>query len=224
MRIVDISHSIRSGMQVYPGDPEVRVETVATVGEDGYQVASLRLGSHTGTHLDAPLHSVPGAAAVDEIDLARLVGIAVVVDCEGRESHAVITWSDVGQQVGRAVRRAADEGAPPAMVLFRTGWSRHFGTQRYLEHPVLAADVAEGLLAEGITLMGSDTLSPDSTLRNDGALPFHALFQGAGGLILENLTNLAAADWAHPLVSVFPLALAGVDGSPVRAVAMQPDA
>lgn len=223
MRIVDLSHPIRSGMQVYPGDPEVRVDTVATVAEDGYQVASLQLGSHTGTHLDAPLHSVPGAAAVDGIDLARLVGTAVVVDCRGREPHAVIAWDDVGQPVRDAVGRASDDGVDTVMVLFSTGWSRHFGTRHYLEHPVLAADVAEGLLAAGITLMGTDTLSPDSTLRNDGALPFHALFQGAGGLILENLTNLAAVDWAHPLVSVLPLALAGVDGSPVRAVAMQPD-
>lgn len=219
MRIVDLSQPIRTGMQVYPGDPEVAVGTVATVEEDGYQVASLRLGSHTGTHLDAPLHSVTGGAAVDDIELGRLVGPAIVVDCTGREPHATITWEDVrGPLVDRL------QGGPEtAMVLFRTDWSVHFGTQRYLDHPVLAADVADGLLARGVTLMGTDTLNPDSTLRNEGVLPFHARFQGEGGLILENLANLAAVDWSHPVVSVLPLALAGVDGSPVRAVALQLD-
>ncbi|MEC5198647.1 kynurenine formamidase [Arthrobacter sp. PL16] len=212
MRIVDLTQPIRTGMQVYPGDPEVLVTTVATVAEDGYQVASLHLGSHTGTHVDAPLHSVVTGQSVDDLDLARLVGTALIVECSGLEQRAVIGWN--------AVRERMDDVAGIAMVLFRTGWSEHFGTPRYLDHPVLAAEVAEGLLAAGITVVGTDTLNPDSTLHNDGVLPFHALFQGAGGLILENLTNLAAVDWARPLVSVLPLALAGADGSPVRAVAI----
>lgn len=202
-------------MQVYPGDPEVTLATVATVDEDGYQVASLHAGSHTGTHLDAPLHSIPGGQAVDEIDVARLVGTARIVSCTGLAPHDIVTWDSIAAQL--------QELDGVAMVLFRTDWSACFGTQRYLEHPVLAAEVAERLLAAGITVVGVDTLNPDATLDNGGVLPFHAAFLGAGGVIVENMTNLGAVTWERPLVSVLPMPLAGTDGAPVRAVAMDLD-
>ncbi|MFJ6000725.1 cyclase family protein [Arthrobacter sp. NPDC092385] len=213
MRIVDLSQPILTGMQVYPGDPEVVLTTVATIAEDGYQVASLHAGSHTGTHIDAPLHSIAGGQAVDGIDLARLVGPARIVRCTGLAPHDVITWASVAPQLQDL------EGH--AMVLFETGWSAWFGGPRYLEHPVLAPELAERILAAGITMVGVDTLNPDSTLRNDGLLPFHTALLGAGGVIIENLANLSAVTWDRPVISALPLALSGADGAPVRAVAMQ---
>jgi kynurenine formamidase len=212
MRIVDLSHPIHTGMQVFPGDPQVTLTTVATVAEDGYQVASLHAGSHTGTHIDAPLHSIPGGGSVDAIGLARLVGPALIVDCTGLAPSHHIPWALVADQL--------QELDSIAMVLFRTGWSEYFGTDRYLEHPVLMPEVAGRLLAAGISVMGIDTLNPDSTLHNEGNLPFHAVFLGAGGVIAENLANLADVTWDQPLVSMLPLPLAGMDGAPVRAVAM----
>lgn len=214
MRVVDLSQPIHTGMQVYPGDPEVTLTTVATVVEDGYQVASLHAGSHTGTHLDAPLHSISGGTAVDDIDLARLVGPARIVRCAGLAPREVITWRSVSDQL--------EDLDAVAMVFFRTGWSKYFGEYRYLEHPVLAPEVAHRLTSAGIGVVGVDTLNPDPTLDNAGNLPFHAVFLGGGGVIVENLTNLAEVTWEHPLVSVLPLALAGADGAPVRAVALDP--
>lgn len=213
MRIVDLSHPIRTGMQVYPGDPEVTLTTAATIDEDGYQVMSLHAGSHTGTHLDAPLHSIPGGAPVDGIELTRLVGPARLVHCPGLRPGETVTWVSVADQL------EAIEGI--AMVFFRTGWSEYYGSERYLDHPVMAAEVADRLLAAGIGVVGVDTLNPDSTLDNGGHLPFHAAFLGAGGVLVENLTNLAEVTWDRPLVSVLPLALEGADGAPVRAVAME---
>ncbi|TYD00369.1 cyclase family protein [Arthrobacter echini] len=215
MRIVDLSQPIHTGMQVFPGDPAVTVTTVATVVEDGYQVAELHAGSHTGTHLDAPLHSIVDGEPVDAIDLRRLVGTARIVDCAQVGAHDVVPWAAVESRLERL------EGI--AMVLFRTGWSEHFGDRRYLEHPVLAPEIATRLLEAGVTVMGVDSLNPDPTLDNDGQLPFHAIFLGAGGVIVENLTNLAAVTWDDPLVSVLPLPLVGGDGAPVRAVALELD-
>ncbi|THJ68541.1 cyclase family protein [Arthrobacter echini] len=213
MRVIDLSQPIHTGMQVFPGDPAVSLTTVATVVDDGYQVASLHAGSHTGTHLDAPLHSIVDGDPVDAIDLARLVGTARIVDCTGAREHETISWATVGARL--------DGLEDTAMVLFRTGWSEHFGGRRYLEHPVLAPEIAIRLLEAGITVMGVDTLNPDPTLDNEGHLPFHAGFLGAGGVIVENLTNLVAVTWDSPLVSVLPLPLAGGDGAPGRAVALE---
>ena len=212
MRIVDLSQPVVTGMQVYPGDPEVSLTTVATLAEDGFQVASVHAGTHTGTHIDAPLHSIAVGAPVDRIAVERLVGTARIVRCPGLEPHQRLRWAEVEDGL-----RDLREGS---IVLFETGWSRHFGTADYLAHPVLSPGIAEALLAAGVSVVGVDTLNPDPTLSNGGRLPFHAAFLGAGGVIIENLTNLAAVTWEDPLVSALPLPLAGMDGSPVRAVAL----
>lgn len=79
MRFVDLSHPIKSGMPVYPGDPEVTVEPALTIARDGGAVSRLTLSSHTGTHMDAPRHTVEGGAAIDEIPLDWLVGEALIL-------------------------------------------------------------------------------------------------------------------------------------------------
>ena len=215
MRIVDLSHPIVSGMQVFPGDPEVTLTVAADIAADGFQVTEVHAGTHTGTHLDAPLHTVEGGASVDQIDLHRLVGTARLVRLPMVEPGHVFVWDDVESQL-------SDLG-PVAMVLFQTGWSEHFGTELYLRHPAFDAEIAVGLLDRGISVVGVDTLNPDLTDLTGGEveLPFHRELLGADGVIIENLTNLASVDWTDPLVSVLPLPFLGMDGSPVRAVAME---
>lgn len=216
-RLVDLSHPLEVGMQVFPGDPPVDFRLAASFPADGFQVTEIHLGTHSGTHLDSPLHTVPGGAPVDEVDLAGLVGPAHIVHVPDPEPRETIRWSQVRPQL---------DGLPPGtIVLFHTGWSRHFGTPHYLEHPALEVEIVEHLLNAGIRVIGVDTLNPDHTpgpaATGPLELPLHDAVLGAGGTILENLTNLDAVTWADPLLSALPLRLRGLDGSPVRAVAMQ---
>ncbi|MHA7277853.1 cyclase family protein [Arthrobacter sp. Hz1] len=215
VRLVDLSHPIVTGMQVFPGDPEVTITVTAEIVADGFQVAEVHAGTHTGTHLDAPLHTIEGGASVDQIDLSRLVGVARIVRLPQVEPGHVFVWSDVEAQL-------SDLGSV-AMVLFQTGWSAHFGTELYLRHPAFDAEVAVGLLDRGISVVGMDTLNPDLTDLSGAEvdLPFHRTLLGADGVIVENLTNLASVDFIDPWVSVLPLPYQGMDGSPVRAVAME---
>lgn len=217
-QLVDLSHPIEAGMQVFPGDPPVDFRLAASLPGDGFQVTEIHLGTHSGTHLDSPLHTVQGGAPVDEVDLSSLVGPAHIVHVPDRQPREVIHWSQVRPQL---------EGVPPGrIVLFRTGWSRHFGTPRYLDHPVLDVEIVQYLLSAGTRVIGVDTLNPDCTPGPSSTgpleLPVHAAVLGSGGAIIENLTNLDAVTWANPLLSALPLRLRGLDGSPVRAVAMQP--
>ncbi|WP_243400672.1 cyclase family protein [Arthrobacter sp. Bz4] len=202
-------------MQVFPGDPEVTITVAAEIAADGFQVAEVHAGTHTGTHLDAPLHTVQGGSSVDQIDLSRLVGVARIVRLPVVDAGHVFVWSDVEAQLS--------DLDSVAMVLFHTGWSQHFGTELYLRHPAFDADIALGLLDRGISVVGVDTLNPDLTDLSGAEvdLPFHRALLGAEGVIVENLTNLASIDFADPWVSVLPLPFAGMDGSPVRAVAME---
>lgn len=227
MPVIDLSHPVQTGMQVFPGDPQVAIRTAATVAADGFQVAELRMGSHTGTHLDAPLHTVAGGAAVDALPLDALMGPARMVHVSDPAPQALVGWEDVSAQL--------EDLSPGTIVLFRTGWSRYFNTAAYLQHPVFDAEIARRLVAAGIRVTGVDTLNPDPTPTQTpdadpaapavpqhhgvSALPFHDVFLGAGGAIIENLTNLDAVPWTDPWFSALPLRLEGVDGSPVRAVA-----
>ena len=76
-RIVDLTHPITDGMPVFPGDPAVSFEHMH-VG--GYGITELRLGTHVGTHLDAPGHCIAGGRTLDRIPLEALVGWAEVLD------------------------------------------------------------------------------------------------------------------------------------------------
>ena len=81
MQIIDVSVPVRPGMITYPGDPEVRLERVSSIGDgDVVNLSRLDLGVHSGTHVDAPLHFVDGGASVETLPLDVLVGPCVIVD------------------------------------------------------------------------------------------------------------------------------------------------
>ncbi|RUS46275.1 cyclase family protein [Cohnella sp. AR92] len=80
MRFVDLTALLADGMPVYPGDPEVRIRVVHTHERHDWEVRSLSLGTHSGTHVDAPSHMHVGAASLDQIPLDRFCGLARVVD------------------------------------------------------------------------------------------------------------------------------------------------
>ncbi|MEV7323995.1 cyclase family protein [Streptomyces sp. NPDC093970] len=210
MRLIDLSVPLRTGMPVYPGDPEVDVRPALTAAADGVNVLHVRMGSQSGTHVDAPSHIEDGLSALDELPLDRFDGPAHVVDARGLAPRSAI-GPDVlaGVPAGR-------------IVLLATGWSAHWGGDAYHDHPYLTEEAAALLVARGVRTVGIDALSVDPTPGE--TLPAHRVLCGADAVIAENLTNLAevleaqlAGHEVH--VSLFPLHLPGADGAPVRAVA-----
>jgi arylformamidase len=89
IEIFDLSVPIRTGMPVYPGDPEVRVEQVNEMPA----LSRLELGSHSGTHVDAQSHFLTGGAGVDELPLEVLVGPCTVVEGEGVAERMLVKGS-----------------------------------------------------------------------------------------------------------------------------------
>ena len=196
-------------MPVWPGDPAVSLETVCTAETDGCRVTRLTLGSHTGTHLDAPRHVLPGGSSLDELPPARFAGQAVVADCTG--CGAVITAADLEP----ALRLAG----PADMLLLHTGRGSLWGTPAYFtDYPVPDRDAMKRILEGPWRLLGLDCPSPDAP--NDGELPNHRALLGAGVLILENLRGLSQLPAGPFPFFALPLLWAGADGAPVRAIAM----
>lgn len=211
MELVDLSVPIETGMPVYPGDPEVAVGPALTVADDGVNVLHLHLGSQSGTHVDAPYHVDDALPALDELPLERFWGPAVVVDARGLAPR-----SPIGPEPFEGVVRAG------AIVLVATGWSAHWGSERYTAHPYLTEEAARLLVEAGVRTVGIDALSVDPTPADD--FPAHRVLCGAHAVIAENLTGLdrlldAQARGLPIEVSLLPLRLPGADGAPVRGVA-----
>jgi kynurenine formamidase len=208
--LVDLSHPITDGMQVYPGDPAVHLSAALDLDRDGVAVTGVSIGSHTGTHLDAPSHTVAGARTLADVSLDELMGDALVIRLPGLRERQVYGWA-----------RLAEGGSVPAqlppIVVLDTGWARWFGTPRALAHPALDAAAAAELVARGMRILAVDTLSPDLTGEPAGAFPVHEVVLGGNGLIVENIRGLEQLR-GTARIGFFPLRLCG-DGAPVRAVA-----
>jgi len=259
--LIDLTQPLDSNLPVYPGDPPFSCRQSHTVSRDGYSVHALSYSSHVGTHVDAPSHFFADGTTIDQLPLSTFILPGLVLDVSHKKARECIAWETVEPMANRI--------HPGIAVLFRTGWSRYWDhtttttitpansdskgptTHHYFDHPWLAKDVAERLLALGVRVVGTDTMSPDqsplpissSTVDGgetvtvtEGEEPisdygFHLSFLGAGGLIVENLTNLdtllvkqeAAEPDTEVIVSLLPLKITGCDGAPVRAVAsLQP--
>ncbi|MEV8339330.1 cyclase family protein [Leucobacter sp. NPDC077196] len=217
MTVVDLSHPIVSGMPVYPGDPEVLIAPALTVDADGVAVARLDMGSHTGTHLDAPAHSVVGGRTVDEIPLELLTGAARVLRVGPAPAVA-------GESITAERLAAAIPDHLPPIVCIATGWDVHFGGDAAHAHPSISLDLARLLWARGARVLGVDCFSPDATeVAGEGVgagagMPVHEFWLGNDGVIVENLARLAELPEAVEM-SLLPLRVDQADGSPIRAVA-----
>ena len=220
MTLHDCSHGIETGMQTYPGDPAVTLSPHATHDEDGYRVTEATMGSHAGTHVDAPAHLVDGPA-LGEFPLDRFAFDAALVDARDAGAR---------EAIGVDRFRAGLAGDPEAVdiAVLATGWDSHWGTERYFDHPYLTAAAAEWLADRGLDL-AVDTVNPDPTPTDDAVAadsddldepdgyPAHEALFERDRLIVENLRGLGRLPPRFEL-RAYPLRFDGADASPVRAV------
>jgi kynurenine formamidase len=215
-RIVDLSIPVDDSTPVYPGDPVPRFCLAHTVANHGFNVSRMEMASHCGTHCDAPFHFLEPGAKIDELPLERFVGPAVVMDVRGLDAH--------GRIEREALLPYESRLDSEVIAILHTGWSERLGTDTYFDHPFLTEDACDWLLMRGVRTIGIDAMNIDETTAapiDRAAFPCHRDICGAGGVIVENLSNLEAIDFDHPVVSVLPLRYVGGDGAPARAVAME---
>ncbi|CAL1712020.1 unnamed protein product [Somion occarium] len=220
MDIVDLTHTLDENIQIYPGDPQFSCCPALTVENDGWNVQSISLGSHTGTHIDAPYHILKDGQTIETIPISRFIGPCIVIDVTGKQPRERIHWEALASYEFK-MRRGAPHGA---VVLLRTDWSKYWGNPRYFDHPFLDREAAQKILDTGINVIGIDTLSPDETHVDDKHdcnidVGVHQTVLGAGGLIAENLTNLDIIQEGSWTINLVPLKLHHCDGSPIRAFA-----
>lgn len=234
----DLSRRIETGMPTYPGDPGVTLTPDATHETDGYATSELRTGTHAGTHVDAPRHTLADGEAIDKRDAGRFVFAARLVDLRPLEPREPITPEALSSALdGDRKYDSNDTGGDcPRLLILRTGWEGHWGTDRYHDHPYLTEAAAEWCRDRGFGV-GLDTFGPDPTPPAGGqggavpdgdaaadsddepaGTPAHDAFLSSDLPIVENLCGLDSLPERFRLYA-FPLRLRDGDGSPVRAVA-----
>ncbi len=214
----DLSHPIADGMPVYPGDPPVGVETLASIGTDGYHQTALRIDTHTGTHIDAPAHMIDDGRSLSAFPLETFRFAGQHVDCTGFKPRAEIGLEKLTSGIDGDLSEALD------LLVVETGWDDYWETDRYFEHPFLSTDAAKWVADRGLHL-GIDTPNVDPTPTANAAddepagYPVHRHLLGAGRLLVENLRGLSRLAGRFEL-QAYPLSIQGGDGAPVRAVAV----
>jgi arylformamidase len=200
-RIYDVSLTIDPKLPVNPGNPQITLELVKSMTWGGSSnVSLLHIGTHTGTHVDAPCHFIPGAPGIDVYKPDVLVGKARLFQLAGvnRIDRLVLGQLDLSQ-----VTR----------VILGTSNSYTANTAAIDHEIVITEDGARLLVEKGIILIGIDNLSHEEYHKE--VRPVHEILLGAGIAIVEglDLVDVPAGDYE---IMCLPLKIKGGDGAPAR--------
>ncbi|MBR5234344.1 MAG: cyclase family protein [Clostridia bacterium] len=189
MQIIDISKDI-TACELYPGDPEVRLEVVSNISAgDSCNLSSIYTGLHNGTHADAPLHFIEGADSIDKADLSVYIGECHVIDVPA------------GPVTGEYVNRYFPSDAKRVLMKCNgKAW--------------LMESAAEEIAFSGVKLIGTDALSVGTQGAQVG--PHVALLREKVA-ILENLELKNVKPGKYFLLAQ-PVKIGGAEAAPVRAV------
>ena len=216
-KLIDISHTIESGMITYKGLPAPIVCDYLTREQSRqhyapgteFQIGKVEMVSNTGTYLDSPFHRFADGVDLAELPLASTANLEAVVVPIPSGMRAI----DINVFRECDVRGKA--------VLVHTGWDVHWRTDTYFEgHPFLTAQAAEYLAARGATLVGIDSLNIDDTA--DGRRPVHTTLLGKGIPIVEHLQGLHRVPRQGSRFFGAPLKVKACGTFPIRAFVLAP--
>jgi arylformamidase len=204
--IYDVSVPITNSMPVWPGDPPVELQCQSHESRDhGHivTVTGIRMGSHAGTHFDAPFHMINGGKKLHEFSLDVFVGKATVFEIPGARS---IGRGELERFNWNGVER----------VLFKTDNSSHWQDGKFYEEFVyLQPDGAEFLVERHMRIVGIDYLSIDKF--KSESHPTHIVLLTKDILIMEGL-NLKNVPQGEYMLYALPLNLQDAEGAPGRVI------
>jgi len=207
-RIIDLTLPLEHGLR------GVSFEPARAIAEHGWNATTLHLYSHAGTHMDAPTHFAVGEQTIDRISLDRCMGPAWVVDLTGIAPKALIGVEHLG-----AVTKRVQRGDG---LLLRTGWSRRCREPAYRDElPRVSLELAQWCVEKGVRTLGVEPPSVADVHNIDELTRVHKILLAGGVMIVEGLANLDQIRREKVTFMAFPLKIAGGDGSPVRAVALE---
>lgn len=194
----DITKLIYSGLEVYPGDPDVCFDHYKSIQADNFELYKITLSNHTGTHIDFPSHVIKDGKNANDYDLSYLCGKGIIIDLSNCKNNQITTNHLIKKDI-----RVGD------IVLMKHG--NNINKQK--KPPTLDDNAANFLLSKKIKIIGTESLSIDD--EEDKNLTLHRKFLMNEVLIIECLEiNELTEGRIH--VFVFPLKLDSLDGLPCR--------
>ncbi|MDE3056507.1 MAG: cyclase family protein [Bacteroidota bacterium] len=203
MTVIDLTHPITDNMPVYfPWHPATEIVQTATYAHDRCEVRRLAIGTHSGTHIDAPSHILEGTPALDKYDPNLWCMKAQVLDFTPRQPRQEIMKEEVQEKLKQR----------GIGVIIKAGWDVHFGKNDYYKtYPPISNAAAEFFLAMNVPLVAADT---------PFTLDVHYLLLRRGIPLVTNLNNTARLKEGIVTLISAPLLIAGADGAPARVFAL----
>jgi len=211
MKIIDLTYPIEEGMLKFNAywHPFVSIEQLGRIDVEGRESRKIVLGTHTGTHVDAPLHFIKNGRSIDQIPLEKLIGEITIIDFSHLDENSSIT------------KDMLENKKISKKMLFKFGWGRYWMEERFYQgYPYFTKEAAEFLVSKNVELLSYDTPSPDDSrtkLGSEQDSEIHKIFLKNNIILVEYLANLEKIQeydgWS---ISVNPLAIKNADGSPAR--------
>ena len=203
MRTLDLTHPISGDLPVYfPWHPKTELEQTANYRDHLCVVRRLSIGTHSGTHIDAPSHIFEGMHTMDLYDPNRWYVDALVLDFTPRKPREAVTADQL-----RA--KSIEHGLG---VIIKTGWDVHVGEEDYYKtYPPLSDDGAEFLVDKGISVLAADT---------PYTLDVHRIILRAGIPLITNINNTGLLREGKVKLIAAPLLIKDGDGAPARVLAV----
>ena len=208
-QIVDLTADMYDGAPAFPTDPKLSISWHCTLDTADYNLSVVKMSTHQGTHIDAPLHMIEDGEAIDQIPLDRLIVRAVKADLTYKKPRERIAIKDL-----LPFEKHIDAGLS---VLMDTGWGKVYPKEAYFtDHPSITLELAEWFANKGVGIVGMDMPSPAA----EDWKSVHVAMLSKGTLIVEGLANLDKLGGEPFTFFAIPLRLRQRDGSPIRAFAM----
>ncbi|WP_084417050.1 cyclase family protein [Mariniblastus fucicola] len=211
-QLIDLTQTITPEM------PGVSWESARTLEDDGWNAGTLHLYSHSGTHMDAPLHFGCGdQATIDQTPLNVCLSTAWMAEIDA-EPSCLIEVNDLGN--------VANQIQPGQSLLLKTGWSQFACDAEKFRNqlPRISVELAQWCVERQIKILGVEPPSVADVNNLDEVTQIHEILLGGGVTIVEGLTNLDQLPTTAPfLFGALPLKVLGGDGSPCRAFASLKD-
>ncbi|MDR0388260.1 MAG: cyclase family protein [Treponema sp.] len=206
--IIDLTQTLKDGMLVFPGDPCPKIKTAHRY-DNGYFVSIVTFCTHTGTHVDAPVHRLKKKKSLTDLSADRYIGWKTLVLDFSAKKGSILT-SEVCKKYDKAVKGCD-------AVIVRTGWAKNAGKKAYYDgFPGLDEGTVDWLKDNNIRLVGLESPSVNPVRHLD----IHKKLLENEILIIEGLVNTDRITSKYVELHAVPLLLDKLDGSPVRAYAI----
>lgn len=207
-KIYDLSWEMQTGCPVFPGDEPIRMTLYRKHSKDGYNEVKYEMGSHSGTHVDFPMHHLEKGSDGATFPLEVYVGLARVAYLEIDAKKPITIDMIKNYNIGFG-----------DIVLISTNWElNHTKNIYWSDFPYLSPEAANWLINKGVKAVGIDTPSIDKLIPE---MTVHHMLLKSGIGIIESLKNLRFLPSTYIWFFALPLKMHGADASPVRAIAVE---